>query len=200
MAGHRQSRRRGLFSLASTQAGHFTAAQALALGYTYQAQKYHVEQGNWLRVDRGIFRLAEWPSGLHDDLVRWHLWSKQRAVASHETAAAAHGLGVYNPSKIHLSVPPEFRMNAGALVLHRRHLPRGDITKLDGAPVTTVLRTILDLFEEHSDEESLEEAVADALATGAVTPLRIRRRLDELSGMAHERAERVLRSVEHRPS
>ena len=104
----RQFLRRSLYRLASGQAGYFTAAQALEIGYSYQAQKYHVDYGNWERIDRGIFRIPEWPVGLHDELARWVLWSKGRAVVSHDSAASAYGLGVANPSRIHLTVPPDF--------------------------------------------------------------------------------------------
>jgi hypothetical protein len=58
MSGDRQALRQALYRLAAGQAGFFTAAQALGLGYSYQAQKYHVDHGNWVRVDRGIFVVA----------------------------------------------------------------------------------------------------------------------------------------------
>ncbi|MGH3850356.1 MAG: type IV toxin-antitoxin system AbiEi family antitoxin domain-containing protein [Pseudonocardiaceae bacterium] len=54
----RRDLRRRLFAQASEQAGYFTAAQAKAIGYSYQAQAHHVGAGNWLRIDRGLFRLA----------------------------------------------------------------------------------------------------------------------------------------------
>ena len=47
-----------LFDVAADQGGYFTAAQARDVGYSYQAQAHHVAAGNWLRIDRGIFRLA----------------------------------------------------------------------------------------------------------------------------------------------
>ena len=52
--------RRQLFAVATEQRGYFTAAQAVELGYSHQAQAHHVKVGNWLRVDRGIFRLTDW--------------------------------------------------------------------------------------------------------------------------------------------
>ncbi len=61
-------------------------------------------RGAPLVLDRGIFRIPEWPSSVNDSLVRWVLWSKRRAVVSHDSAAAAHGLGVLNPAKVHLTL------------------------------------------------------------------------------------------------
>jgi len=76
MPGDRQALRQNLYRRAASQAGYFTAAQAIDIGYSYQAQKYHVDHGNWLRLDRGLFRIPEWPSGVNDTPVRWMLWSK----------------------------------------------------------------------------------------------------------------------------
>jgi len=69
----RQDLRRALHAVAFQQAGYFTAAQALEVGYSYQAQKYHADAGNWLRVDRALFRLPEWPADADDIYVRWTL-------------------------------------------------------------------------------------------------------------------------------
>ncbi len=105
MRRDRQDLRRQLAAVASAQSGYFTAKQALGVGYSYQAQKYHADRGNWQRVDRGVFRLPEWPVGRHDGLVRWSLWSRGKAVVSHETALAVFDVGDFNPSLVHLTVP-----------------------------------------------------------------------------------------------
>ncbi len=195
MDGDRQALRQALYRLAAGQAGFFTAAQALDLGYSYQAQKYHVDHGNWARVDRGIFKIPEWPSSVNDSLVRWVLWSKHRAVVSHDSAAAAHGLGVLNPAKVHLTVPPGFRMDDPAVVLHRRELPDSDVTLLDGAAITTTVRTVLDVIESQFDEELIASVVDDAVDTGAVSVRQLERRLDELDDDARARGQRVLARV-----
>src|SRR5271169_1876510 len=127
MAADRRDLRRKLFALAADQGGYFSAAQAKSLGYSYPAQAHHVRAGNWIRVDRGIFRLAEWVPGVHDDLARWNLWSKQRAVVSHDTALLVHGVGEFESPRIHLTVPSGFRMRDDALVLHHPDLPGQDI-------------------------------------------------------------------------
>ncbi len=105
MPADRRDLRRRLLHVAAEQGGYFTAAQAKAEGYSYQAQAHHVAAGNWLRVDRGVFRLAEWVPELHDDLIRWTLWSKGRGVISHDTALAVHGIGEFESAGVHLTVP-----------------------------------------------------------------------------------------------
>ena len=132
MAGTRQDLRLALQRLAFSQAGYFTAAQALDLGYSYQAQKYHVDSGNWLRVDRGLFRLPDWPSAPEDQWVRWTLWSEDRGVVSHDSAALVHDLGELDPRHVHLSVPVGFRAVDPAVVTHVSELPATDV--LDQGP------------------------------------------------------------------
>ena len=53
----RKDLRRKLVAIAGSQAGYFSAGQALGAGYSYPAQRYHAVHQNWLRVGRGIFRL-----------------------------------------------------------------------------------------------------------------------------------------------
>ena len=88
MPTDRRDLRRRLFNLAAEQAGYFTAAQAKDVGYSYQAQAHHVQAGNWLRIDRGLFRLAEWIPDVHDDLVAVVAVVRIARVVSHETALA----------------------------------------------------------------------------------------------------------------
>ena len=159
-----------LFALAESQQGYFTSADAKRLGYDYPHQHFHVKQGNWIRVDRGIFRLKKFPSARHEDLMRWWLWSRKKAVLSHETAAALYDLGDLLPSKIHLTVPPGFRKKAArALVLHRATLGESEIEKLEGLPATKPLRTILDLARSHLDDERLEAVARDAILKGLIS-------------------------------
>lgn len=129
MGRDRQDLRRRLAVLAATQSGYFTAKQALGVGYSYQAQKYHADRGNWQRVDRGVFRLPEWPVSQHDDLVRWSLWSRGKAVVSHETALVVYDVGDFSPAFVHLTVPPNFRARAPGIRLHRAELPAEDIRR-----------------------------------------------------------------------
>lgn len=170
----RSDLRQTLFRLAQRQAGYFTAAQARDLisrgvGYSYQAQKFHVDRGNWLRVDRGLFRLPDWPAGLHDSFVRWCLWSKGRGVISHESALVAHDLGVSNPPRVHLTVPPGFRQRDEGVVLHAGRLDEPDVLAFEGFRVTTVRRTLIDLANTGIPQDELEAAMGEALDRGVLT-------------------------------
>ncbi len=163
----RTEKSRQLFQVAESQQGYFTSADAKRLGYDYPHQFFHVKRGNWVRVDHGIYRLKKFPAAPHEDLMRWWLWSRKKAVISHETAAALYELGDLLPSKIHLTVPPEFRKRPPKhLVLHRARLLKSEIEKRDDLLVTTPLRTVLDLARAHLDDERLSAVTHGAIQKG----------------------------------
>jgi predicted transcriptional regulator of viral defense system len=192
----RRDLRRRLFALAADQAGYFTAAQAKSIGYSYPAQAHHVRAGNWIRVDRGIFRLRDWIPGVHDDLARWYLWSKQRAVVSHATALGVHDVGEFESPRIDLTVPPGFRMTDDAVALHVADLPDADIEERPGFRVTTLIRSLIDVAAGPADEDQLANTLADALAAGIVTRRQLRSRAELVDPTAALRIERALGAVE----
>jgi predicted transcriptional regulator of viral defense system len=192
MPGARRNLRLALQSLAFGQAGYFTAAQAVDLGYSYQAQKYHVDNGNWLRIDRGLFQLPDWPASPDDQWVRWALWSGGRGVVSHDSAALVHDLGELDPTRVHLSVPHGFRALDPTVVTHVADLPGTDVLDRGSWRVTTPLRTLLDLASGSTTQEHLDSAVASALDHGLTTLRRIRSRADEAGDRAALRLERAL--------
>jgi predicted transcriptional regulator of viral defense system len=196
MASHggiRQQARRRLDSQAYAQAGFFSASQACVAGYSYQAQKYHVDNGNWDRVGRGIFRLAGWPAGITDPYVCWTLWSGGRGVVSHATALTIHDLGTANPDRVHLTIPANFRPHPRPeLFLHRATLPAADIDEREGYRITNVVRTILDVAAENVSQDEVDQAVADALDRGVASARRLRERSDEFGDRAALRIERAL--------
>lgn len=187
--------RRRLSAVAAQQSGYFTAAQALEAGYSYPAQKYNADRGSWLRIDRGLYRFPEWPVGPHDDLVRWFLWSRGKAVVSHETALSVYELGDVNPTRVHLTVPPNFRPTAHGVVLIRATLPPGDVRDYEGFRITTPVRTLLDVAAGILELDQLAGAVGDALDQGLTTAPALRRRADEFGPKAALRIERSLTRV-----
>jgi predicted transcriptional regulator of viral defense system len=193
---NRRDLRRRLYNLAAEQGGYFTAAQAKEIGYSYQAQAHHVAAGNWLRIDRGLFRLAEWIPDLHDDLARWTLWSKGRGVVSHETALSVHGIGEFESARPHLTVPPEFTMRDDAVTLHHAELPDSDVVKRAGFRVTTPVRSIIDVAALSPDEDQLARAIDDARHSGLLTLRSLRSRAELVDARAALRIERAIQRAE----
>lgn len=182
-----------LYELASAQGGYFTSAQARAAGYSYRLQTYHAQRGTWEKIDRGIYRLRDYPASEREDLIRLTLWSYNRAgepqaVASHETALSIHGMSDVMPSQVHLTVPKRgFRKEPPAgVVLHRAELEPDEVEQHAGYRVTTPLRTLIDIAASPLSQEHLNQAVHDALGRGLV-----RRRLLMREGIAPKARQRI---------
>lgn len=192
MRADRRDLRRRLFDLAAPQGGYFTAAQAKSVGYSYQAQAYHVGADNWRRIDRGLFRFAEWVPEVHDDLIRWTLWSKGRAVISHETALSVHEIGEFESPRVHLTVPAGFSMRNTSVVLHYGDLPESDVVEQAGFRTTTVIRSLVDVATRSADEDQLGRAIAEARDAGVLTLRQLRVRAEAVDLRAALRIERAV--------
>lgn len=187
---------RALAAVARRQGGYFTTKQAIEAGYGYPHIEYHESTGAFEREDRGLYRLEGVPQSEHDDLIRLHLWSRNRddepqAVVSHETALVLHDLTELLPNQIHLTVPRSFRKpTPRGCVLHKADLAAGDIEEREGFRVTAPLRTLLDAAASGVSQEQLDKAVRDALARGLVR----RKALDEAL-RTFEHAKRFARAL-----
>src|SRR5262249_49156764 len=149
------------------------------------------------KIDRGIYRFREYadlPSEENDHLVRWFLWSRGRAVASHATALAVHDLGTANPARIHLTVPPGFRQRDPAVVLHPAHLEPEEIEQHPGFRVTTPVRAIAESAADGVEQDIIDSAVAELLGRGSSTRLQILHVAQRLGPRAELAIERALRA------
>jgi len=153
-----QENAQALCRIADAQSGYFTAAQARQAGYACRQPHFHVE--------RGIFRLRDYPPGGREDLIRWSLWSHNQkgipqAVVSHDTALTVHELSNVMPARVHLTVPPGFRKRLPpGCVLHTGSLAPDDIEARGGYRVTAPLRTLLDVACPHQARRRLDRALA----------------------------------------
>jgi predicted nucleotidyltransferase len=189
----RVERAHRLYQVAEGQQGYFTSSDAKALGYDYPHQHFHLKQGNWVRVEHGIYRLKKFPAAAHEDLMRWWLWSRKKGVVSHETAAALYELGDLLPAKIHLTVPPNFRRRSPkGVTLHKVKLATSDLEIREGFPVTKPLRTISDLTVSHLDPERLSAVMNDAVRKGLVARTELMTLPSKLAGKINRSTQAVL--------
>lgn len=179
-----------LFEIAESQQGYFTSKQAKASGYKDNTHPYHVRSGHWIRVHRGIYRLAKFPGSERPDLMIWSLWSSNRSgqiegVYSHQTALSIHGLSDILPDKLHMTVPQSFRRNSAIpkiLVIHRKQLPQNGIVLVDGYFVTTPYQTLLDVIvDAHISHELILQAVKTSSDKGIITQTMLKQLLSEKS-------------------
>ena len=191
-----QDARRRLYEFAVSQGGYFTATQARAAGYPKQLQHYHAKRGNWVREDRGIYRLWEWPRSGLEDLVLWTLWSGGVAVVSHQSAMAVHDISDLMPAKIHLTVPPGFRKKPPpVIVLHRGLLSPHEIEQREGFRVTTPLRALVDATRVAVDVERLSDGIRDAIRKGLLADRHIEDAIATLQGETAERLHQALKEA-----
>jgi predicted transcriptional regulator of viral defense system len=177
MPGPYKEAARRLYEVAQSQQGFFTTKQAIRSGFAEKTHTYHVNAGNWIREHRGIYRLADFPIPERPDLMLWYLWSQNRreipeGIYSHETALSLHELSDVMPSKLHMTVPIEFRRNSmipEILVLHRARVEESDAQEIYGVRVTRPMRTIIDLLRSKQvDRSQLQEAVKEAIRRGLI--------------------------------
>jgi predicted transcriptional regulator of viral defense system len=188
-----QDARRRLYEFAVSQGGYFTAAQARAAGYPKQLQHYHSRRGNWVREDRGIYRLWEWPQNSFDDLIQWTLWSGGVAVVSHQSAMAVHEISDLMPARIYMTVPPGFRkIPPTGIVLYRDKLSPHEIEQREGFRVTSPLRALVDAARVAVDVEHLSGGIRDAIRKGLLADRHIEDAVATLQGEAAERLHQAL--------
>lgn len=202
MPGRYKEPARRLYQVAQSQQGFFTTKQAIRSGFADKTHAYHASAGNWIREHRGIYRLADFPTPERPDLMLWYLWSQNRkqvaeGTYSHDSALSLHELSDIMPSKLHMTVPREFRRNSTVpeiLVLHRANLDTNEVQEMYGVRVTRPLRTIADLLRSgHVDRSQLKQAVDEAIRRGLIGR-------KEIDRMPHDELQSTLRELAEQPA
>ena len=166
-----------LHQIAFLQGGLFTAKQAESCGYARSNHHYHIKTEYWIKEGWGIYRMSHIPMDEMTSYWKLLLWSCNRkgeptAVFSHKTALSFYELSDINPSKVTMTVPKQFQKRSRpfkALRICKKDLSKKDIKQFKGLPVTTPLRTLLDIHEEEALTDSLmEQAMKEALEKGFI--------------------------------
>lgn len=200
--------------------------EALRRGATDHELQRQCRTGGWTRLRPGAYA-TDAELAMLDAVARHRLLAEATlraaapdAVLSHQSAAAVHGLDMWNTplQVVHLT---RIRSGGGRRTT-RRHvhssvLGRHEITEVDGLRVTTVARTLLDLARTLGFEQALvagdhalhKEAVTSAELESAVTAMpehagrrRVRRVFDLLDGRSEsvgESRSRALFIARHLP-
>lgn len=167
-----------LFEVADRQQGFFTSSQAEQCGFSRTNFHRYLSSKEWIKEERGIYRLAHYPITDRPELVLWSLWSRNKrgsvqGVWSHETALDIYELSDVMPSKMYMTVPRTFRKRAKSpkvLVLHFADFSKEDIRSQQGYMVTSPLRTLLDVVEtDRLSKDLVSQALHDALRTGLIS-------------------------------
>ena len=186
-------RGRAVAELASRQRGIVARAQLLAIGFGPGAIAGRLQSGVLHSIHRGVYAVG------HRALVPGAvelaaaLACGRDAVVSHADAAHLYELLPYPARRtpVNITVPRESCPARPGIKAHRtRAFGLGEIGTLDGIPITSPARTILDLAAENPQQ--LERALAEAQARRLVTDSDLSRLLARYPGRPGSRALRRL--------
>jgi hypothetical protein len=135
----------------------------------------HLLRGRITLRHPGVYVVAGAPATYEQAVMAAVLAAGGDAWASHRTAARLWGLKVQGPTEIDVLTLPNRRLRLAGVAHHRNRLvPIVDVASVQGIPVTTVARTLVDCIPWLSGSR-LGSAVDDARRRGILT-------VDDLAG------------------
>jgi hypothetical protein len=154
-----------------------TTAQARVHGVARANLAHRVRAGALERTDHyGVYRLAAAPTSPLDDLRAAWLSTNPEVLAPERTAtlrpdavvasaaaATVHGIGDVYPAPYRMIVPGRRQNATGRIAYSWRALDYRDVEVVDGLPVTTRERTVVDLLVDEGDVSITADALRDAL-------------------------------------
>lgn len=165
-----------LNDLSSSQKGMFTAAQAKAAGVDRLSLSRLAHYGQIERIAHGVYRSSAAPSFREDRVYAAWLWldpsvmayerprNATDCVASLATAAWLQDLGELNPEPITFTCPARKQTKRSDIKLAKGKLSDAEVTVISGIPVTTPVRTVIDLLDEGEDLSLVSGVLRDAAA------------------------------------
>jgi hypothetical protein len=135
-----------LTRFAAAHHGVFATGHASMLGFTERQIVHRTSTGRWLHRHLEAYYVAGAPPSWKGDLLAACWAGGFRAVASHRSAAALWGLAGGRRSIQEITCPRWRRARHNELVVHEtKAFDPTDATVIEGIPVTTPERTLLDL-------------------------------------------------------
>ena len=158
-----------LATLASHAHGVFTLTDARDAGLSHRQIDLRVRD-EWVTLYDGVFLAAGAPATWRGDLLAATLAAGAGSAISHRAAGAMCELPGGRDDLVELSCLRWKRTIRPGMVAHEsRRLDERDITTIDGIPVTTPERTILDLASCYPYEKYLEYVVQAARRKRLIT-------------------------------
>lgn len=143
-----QPRDAGLAELGAAQHGVVATWQLLVLGFSRREIHRRVASGRLHSIHRGVYAVGHTKLTLRGRWMAAVLACGKDAALSHRDAAALHNLLDAGVGLIHVTAPGRsHHRRVGVRVHNPRSLHPDDVTVIDGIPVTSVARTLLDVAE-----------------------------------------------------
>jgi predicted transcriptional regulator of viral defense system len=205
---------RNLFLLATKQGGFFNLAQAEAAGIHRKNLSYYTKKGEWIKVERGIYRLADIPKKSSDIFFLYWLWSQNKqgvpeGVISHVSALILHNLiseatltalqEAIRPAMVFLTMPMSYERKIdppeAVKILKSRLNQSLDIVLIDGAlPTTSVMRTLSDLVSQN--DSSIKSIIEEAYLRARMLSLISKEQVKEIIKSAKNEMADVIQKTE----
>jgi very-short-patch-repair endonuclease/predicted transcriptional regulator of viral defense system len=164
---------RSVAGLAGRQHGVISRVQLLALGLSARAIMRRLERGHLHPLHRGVYAVGHRVLSARGRWMAAVLAAGPSAVLSHRSAAGLWDVRAVGVNRIEVTAPGE-RHRPG-IDARRGRLSSDEVTEVDGIPVTTAARTLLDLaavLRRPQLERAVERAealrLADALSLDAL--------------------------------
>ncbi|MGH2799823.1 MAG: type IV toxin-antitoxin system AbiEi family antitoxin domain-containing protein [Solirubrobacterales bacterium] len=172
------------WALAGRQHGVVGRDQLVGLGLSAKAIRHRLAKGRLHPVYRGVYAVGRPQLTRHGRWMAAVLRCGPEAVLSHESAAALWRIRDRGEDRIEISVPADLAPRPRGVRVHRRaNLGPADVDICDQIPVTSVVRTMLDLAC-CLDPAELEAAINAADKHELIDPESLRVALDPLAGQA----------------
>jgi very-short-patch-repair endonuclease len=174
---------RAIAALAARQKGLVTRRRLAELGMSLSAIDHRVKAGRLTPVFRAVYHTGYGPLPKHARELAAVLAYAPHAFVSHHTAGSLWRLVAPLPhAPIDITVPRGRGEGQPGIRLHRvRQLQRNEVRQVDGIPVTSAARTLLDLAPKLPLRQ-LEQAYAEAHAKHLVSESALLHLLDRHRG------------------
>lgn len=187
----RSQRLQSVWDVAARQHGVIARGQLLGLGYTAKQIRRRLENRRLHSLHRGVFAVGRPEVSREGRWLAAVLACGKGALLSHRSAAALWELGEWEQSRIEVTIPAGSMRKRPGLWIHRRELLLRDCVVHNGVPVTSPVRTLLDLAT-CLPRGRLERAVNEAANRDLVNPEGLRAALEDYAG---RRGVRQLRKL-----
>lgn len=176
--------------LGSTQWGLVTTAQATAAGVERLWLSRLTQRGTLQRVRHGVYSLpsakidpwqdlhAAWLATSPKETATERVDAADPIVVRGASAVALHRLGDLVPATHEFLSPNRHQSSQSDVKFIRENISSRDMSSIDGLPVTSVPRTIVDLARDSIDENHLADIATQALGAGEVDYENLAGRLD----------------------
>lgn len=168
-------------SLAARQFGLIQRDQTRAAGMSADVIFRRVASGRWHELYPGVYALPGAPRSWRQKVLGAILWAGKGSAASFGSAGALYGFPGFDEGVVEISSSRNLRIPSKALVFHRAKLPPKALAKITIIPVTTPIRTFLDLAAG-TDFEALQEVVDYAYGKRLVSYGRLASALEDAKG------------------